>query len=322
MENLTTEQKIHVAADLLVEKGVKPTLAAVRAEMEGGSFSTISEAMKSWKKAKSAVADVAAVSVPANVLMQAEQGAKAVWLLAEEVAEAKLEAEKEGLAEALGEFEEAKVAADREAMKLNQAILELQQENESLKEARINQNEELQQGASRLAMVEKDMEVAVAKVKRELEVSVTAVTELKEEVQTLSLREKALISEVSDIKEQNAKFSGIAEAKAGEIERQQQAISKMNAEAQVFNNELTGLRAAKAENERIIVDFKGAQVAANSEESRLNKYIGEISSKLATLEGETKSQASEIDRLALMVQAFSTIVKPEVKITDSKKSKG
>ena len=42
---LTAEQ-IHTAADALVEAGERPTLAAVRRAVGGGSFTTISEAMQ------------------------------------------------------------------------------------------------------------------------------------------------------------------------------------------------------------------------------------------------------------------------------------
>ena len=45
-----TIQDIHAAADQLQEQGVKPTLAEVRKALGGGSFTTISDAMQSWKR--------------------------------------------------------------------------------------------------------------------------------------------------------------------------------------------------------------------------------------------------------------------------------
>ena len=41
-----TTQQIHAIADQLHEQGIKPTLAEVRKALGGGSFTTISEAMK------------------------------------------------------------------------------------------------------------------------------------------------------------------------------------------------------------------------------------------------------------------------------------
>ena len=45
-----TTQDIHAAADRLQEQGIKPTLAEVRKALGGGSFTTISDAMQSWKR--------------------------------------------------------------------------------------------------------------------------------------------------------------------------------------------------------------------------------------------------------------------------------
>ena len=45
-----TIQQVHNTADQLQEQGIKPTLAEVRKALGGGSFTTISEAMKSWRQ--------------------------------------------------------------------------------------------------------------------------------------------------------------------------------------------------------------------------------------------------------------------------------
>ena len=49
-----TTADIHAAADRIAGAGQQPTLAAVRSALGGGSFTTISEAMKSWKAAQAA----------------------------------------------------------------------------------------------------------------------------------------------------------------------------------------------------------------------------------------------------------------------------
>ena len=51
-----TTADIHAAADRIAEAGQQPTLAAVRSALGGGSFTTISEAMKGWKAAQAAAA--------------------------------------------------------------------------------------------------------------------------------------------------------------------------------------------------------------------------------------------------------------------------
>jgi hypothetical protein len=46
---MPTTTEIHAIADRLAATGQRPTLAAVRKELGGGSFTTISEAMKDWR---------------------------------------------------------------------------------------------------------------------------------------------------------------------------------------------------------------------------------------------------------------------------------
>jgi TolA-binding protein len=42
-------ERIHAVADQLASEGLKPTLAAVRSRLGGGSFTTISKAMQEWR---------------------------------------------------------------------------------------------------------------------------------------------------------------------------------------------------------------------------------------------------------------------------------
>ena len=48
---MASQEAIWAAADALVEAGERPTLAAVRKAVGGGSFTTISEAMAEWRVA-------------------------------------------------------------------------------------------------------------------------------------------------------------------------------------------------------------------------------------------------------------------------------
>lgn len=49
-------EDVYSVADRLFESGQQPTLAAVRSALGGGSFTTISEAMKSWRSRQQAAA--------------------------------------------------------------------------------------------------------------------------------------------------------------------------------------------------------------------------------------------------------------------------
>ena len=61
------------AADRLSESGQQPTLAAVRSALGGGSFTTISEAMKSWRAMQQAAAAPVREAAPAAVMERFHQ---------------------------------------------------------------------------------------------------------------------------------------------------------------------------------------------------------------------------------------------------------
>ena len=74
---------IHAAADALAAQGKRPTLAAVRAALGGGSFSTIGEALKTWHKPDSEHANEKA-PIPAAISEGAARMAAALWAQAQE----------------------------------------------------------------------------------------------------------------------------------------------------------------------------------------------------------------------------------------------
>jgi chromosome segregation ATPase len=91
---------IHAAADRIAESGEKPTLARVRRELGGGSFTTISEAMQSWRAQQSEEHALGEVVVPDTLNERIEQLKAAMWQTAIAEAERRLSAEREALHEA------------------------------------------------------------------------------------------------------------------------------------------------------------------------------------------------------------------------------
>ena len=109
------ESDVHAAADLILASGQQqPTLAAVRAALGGGSFTTISEAMKSWKAARQAAATPQREAPPAAVTDRLEALAGDIWGIALGMANDRLEKERETLDAARQEIE----AQRREAAEL------------------------------------------------------------------------------------------------------------------------------------------------------------------------------------------------------------
>lgn len=140
MTGITTET-IHAAADQLAAAGERPTLARVREALGGGSFTTISEAMKTWRQAQEAEHALAQVEIPEAVAERLEAATGALWEAAVAEAERRLQAERDALAEARAEAE-AEVAEAREAVEtLEREAVEREQRIEALVAERDTQAE-------------------------------------------------------------------------------------------------------------------------------------------------------------------------------------
>jgi chromosome segregation ATPase len=134
-----TASDVHAAADTILASGQQPTLAAVRAALGGGSFTTISEAMKSWKAAQQAAATPMREAAPAAVTERLEALAGDIWGIALGMANDRLAKERETLDVARKEIEsqrqEAAELADQMSAELETARAQIFQQAHALKQA-------------------------------------------------------------------------------------------------------------------------------------------------------------------------------------------
>jgi chromosome segregation ATPase len=110
-----TPDQIYATADKIAEAGEKPTLAAVRKALGGGSFTTISEALKDWREAQTEEHELAAVEVPEAVSDRVQALQAQIWQLSMAEAEKRLQSEREAL-KAAQEKANADVIEAREAV--------------------------------------------------------------------------------------------------------------------------------------------------------------------------------------------------------------
>ena len=108
----TNKEKIFLIADELDRNGQIPTLALVRKQLGGGSFTTISQAVNEWKIKKAATACLLpSESVPQSVSdLIAELGTK-MWSYSLDLAHKRFEAEHKSLENSRIELELGKVEA-------------------------------------------------------------------------------------------------------------------------------------------------------------------------------------------------------------------
>jgi chromosome segregation ATPase len=105
-----TRESIWTAADQLDAEGDRPTLAAIRKKLGGGSYSTISEAMTEWHARRTQKA-VQAEPVPEKLGEAATEFAAVTWRIARELAEARLQAVRSAIEEARQQMEAEKIEA-------------------------------------------------------------------------------------------------------------------------------------------------------------------------------------------------------------------
>lgn len=92
-----TTQQIHETADELQEKGVNPTLSAVRQALGGGSFTTISDAMKTWRQDNQDEQQLQKVEIPSSINERLQGLGADMWQTAINIANERLAAEREAL---------------------------------------------------------------------------------------------------------------------------------------------------------------------------------------------------------------------------------
>ena len=126
---MATKDEIWAAAQALADAGERPTLAAVRKGVGGGSFTTISEAMAEWR-AQQEQPKATIDPAPERIGNQAAELAASLWAQASALAHEKLQVERAALDGARAEMEqeraEAVELADTLAAELDQIRADLE----------------------------------------------------------------------------------------------------------------------------------------------------------------------------------------------------
>ncbi len=116
-----TRDMIWAAATELDIAGEKPTLAAIRKRVGGGSYTTISEAMAAWHSER--VESLPSPDpVPERLGNETTQFVSMVWKLAQELAEARLQVDRVALEDASVLLQSEKAEAAAFADQLNQEL--------------------------------------------------------------------------------------------------------------------------------------------------------------------------------------------------------
>jgi chromosome segregation ATPase len=121
-----TKDQILQAADQIAAAGTAPTLAAVRAAVGGGSYTTINEALKEWKAKQQAAVLPLREPAPEGISKRLDEVGAEVWAIALELANARLTSEREALEATRQQLETAQQEATELADQLSAELETLQ----------------------------------------------------------------------------------------------------------------------------------------------------------------------------------------------------
>ncbi len=130
-----TKKAIFDAADALDAAGQRPTHAALRKAVGGGSYTTFSEVMKEWRAVRAVREAPAREPAPAVVGERLDVVADEIWGLALQVANERLAGEREAFDAARAQTEQEKVEAVELADAVTAELETLQGKLSALEEA-------------------------------------------------------------------------------------------------------------------------------------------------------------------------------------------
>ena len=189
-----TNDQVHTAADALVKRGERPKLTAVRRELGGGSFSTISEAMQTWRAQQEKETALAQVEVPESIKERLDILTAATWEAANAEADQRIQTERAALEQAreeaaaqITDVREAMTALEADIVNRDEQIAELTTERDRYRQA----NEQAEQKRVKA-------EAAVVKLEERIEARDQRIEALREQLAKAEDRadrmETALIS--------------------------------------------------------------------------------------------------------------------------------
>ena len=342
---LTTE-KIYAAADQLHADGVVPTQTKLREALGGGSFSTIGEALKSWKQAQQENEQLKRSDMPDGLRDEGVVFIAKLWKEAEQIANASLSVEREAFAEEQAkrqaEIEDANEAiATLEGEKANDAQLlkrseargtqalrkveALAQEVATLKTAYSDLQHALEMEKTSSAHVTSLLSAAHEQLNNshsELEMTHTQLTAARETIATYKATDSAqkgdiarLESDVADTKQTLAStLSQLTErtTERDDLAKQLASTSSKLDSAKDRNKQLTAeLKSITAENKTLIADNSSLQTVnerMNDENLRLLKDGEQLTAELKqqSLEGDRQNEDEDKTALAEKTSTITT----------------
>ena len=282
---MATKEQIWTAADAISAEGGNPTLAAVRAHMGGGSYTDISAAMQSWRATQQASSTPIREPAPSVITDRLSSLGSELWAAALELANARLQSEREALELARQEAEETRKEAAALADALAADLDKAQAENADLSN-----------------------QLAASLAKHEQQQAIIN----QETVAAIESRHRAELAEAAraELKVRADQLSGLLkEAQAENLanhERHQVEIDRAKAEAAATTTQQLAQMQKEAEN---------ARVAEQACQARLEAAAREIDSLKAQVKEERTEAKAANEKAAELVGRLKLYEEQAIKKT-------
>lgn len=290
---LTTEQ-IHQTAQELTEKGINPTLANVRSALGGGSFTTIGEALKTWKQAQKDNEKIKQVDIAPQIKDKADLLIGELWQNALDLADERLKLEREALAVAqqqadakVAEMAEALEQVEAEQEQLNAQLDELTQSNETYKHL----TNEWSQKYAQLESKHQILETTHTEQTKQFNATQAELDNLKQQYSQAQKDNAVLTGELATSK-------ATASHQLSEIERLKADLSKTTIEAE------KRLQSAESEQNKLKNELTKATETATAQNKAQSDEISQLKADKAGLVATNQALQAQLDSLQARFDKF------------------
>ncbi len=300
-----TIQQIHATADQLQEQGIKPTLAEVRKALGGGSFTTISEAMKSWRQDNQEEEQLRQVELPSGIAERLQALGADMWQTAIDIANDRLVKEREAL-------ESIKTKAQAETDEAQEAVKTLESEQADL----LQQLDEVTATAEAVA-------ISAAQVTTDRDTLSQTLSDIQHQLELERAKTAAAQVQLAELRssfDQQAKELNVNLSKVATLEATASSdkaeIARLQTELTVTKGELKTVTTERNEIATDTAEVKGelkAIVAERNKLSGLNDQLTQTQAKLEAEHSVLNKQYSELSSHHLSEQEQVTLLQDQLK---------
>lgn len=237
-----TVEQVHQVADELAGQGINPTQVAVRKQLGGGSFSTIGEALKSWRAMRDTNAQLAEVIIPAEIGERAELLVAQIWEIAQSIANERLQNDRKAL-----EHKESLIRAEIE--ELTAVVVALEEEQEKMAVELESTKALLGECVIQKGELQSELDktrIECSNLHDKLTDSQKHTQELEKRVSELTDENKAMVGEIARLSSHNQFKQDEIDRLTAEIDTKEQKYQRAEAELQAVKAELSELAKDKA----------------------------------------------------------------------------